>query len=139
MSNLVINSSWDKLKEIFNSLNEKNISQALEQFKVKEICVDGIASVINGEKNVDERCFYNMLEQLGFTQDEIEKTRLCVIGDCKFTTDLYAMLNHFIGYHQVPAQNVGKLIDHIQNDKRELPSVASRILFNVTHPQMHTD
>ncbi len=139
MSKQIYNSSWDKLKEIFGSLNDNNISQALEQFKVKEICVDGITSVINGEKGVDLGCFYNMLEQLGFTQDEIEQTRQCVIGDCRYTTDLYGMLNHFIGYHGTPAQNVGNLVDVVKNDKRELPSRVSRIAYNLSHPHMNTD
>lgn len=139
MSEQIINISWEKLKEIFNSLDENNISEALKQFKVKEICVDGITSVINGEKFVDVGCFFNMLEQLGFTVEEIEEIRLCVIGNCKFTGDLHGMLNHFIGYHGTPAQNIGKLIDAVKNDKRQLPSRISRIKYNITHPEMNTD
>jgi len=139
VSNLIQNDYWGKLTQIFNSLDENNIAKALEEFKVKQICVDGITSKIYGLKDIKFTCFYELLEKLGFSNDEIEKTRICVIGDCHYTTDLYSILNHFIGYHDVPAQNVGKLINVIKNDTRELPSKFQMAKYNLTHPQMSTD
>ena len=139
MSKQIENECWAKLEQIFNSLNEKNISQELEQFGVKEICLDGITSVINGEDHVQELCFSKLLDQLGFTFEQQDEPRLCVIGDCKFTNSIHGLLNHFIGYHNVPAQNVGKLVSVIKNDARELPSRFDRIKYNLKNPQMSTD
>lgn len=139
LSKQIENESWAKLEHIFNSLNEKNISMALEQFGVKEICLDGITSVINGEEKVQELCFGKLLIELGFTFDQQIEPRLCVIGDCKFTSPLHDMLNHFIGYHNVPAQNIGRLISVIKNDARKLPSKIERLKYNFSNPQMSTD
>lgn len=139
MSKQIENESWSKLEHIFNSLNEKNISMALEQFGVKEICLDGITSVINGNEKVQELCFGNLLKELGFKYEQKIEPRLCVIGDCKFTSPLHELLNHFIGYHNVPAQNVGRLISVIKNDTRKLPTKVERLKFNLSNPQMLTD
>ena len=139
MSNQIQNDYWGKLLEIFNSLDENNIEKALEEFGVKQICVDGITSKIYGLKDVKFYCFNELLEKLGFSNEEIEKTRLCVIGDCHYTTDLYGILNHFIGFHEVPAQNIGKLVTALKNDTRDLPSKFGMVKYNLTHPQMSTD
>jgi hypothetical protein len=80
-----------------------------------------------------------LLEKLGFSEEEIDKKRMCVIGDCKYTTDIYGILNHFIGYHDVPAQNVGRLVTALKNDVRELPSKTEMIVYNLLHPHMSTD
>ena len=139
MSKQVQNDSWMKLEEIFNSLNENNIEQALKEFKVKEICVDGITSVIRGEEKVRELCFGKLLTEMGFTYKQQSQIRQCFIGDCKYSNPLTSLLNHFIGYHKVPAQNIGKLIPFIKNDKRKLPSNFERAKYNLSHPQMTTD
>jgi len=139
MSEQIHNTSWEKLVEIFNSLNENNVAKAVEEFKVKQICVDGITSKIYGEKDVKLASFITLLEKLGFSEEEIDKTRSCVIGDCKYTTDIYGMINHFIGYHDVPAQNIGKLVTALKNDVRELPSKIEMFVYNLSHPHMSTD
>jgi len=139
LSEQIHNSSWEKLTEIFNSLNENNVAKAVEEFKVKQICVDGITSKIYGMKDVKLASFITLLEKLGFSEEEINDKRLCVIGDCKFTTDIYGMLNHYIGYHDVPAQNIGKLVNVLKNDVRELPSKTEMIMYNLLHPHMTTD
>jgi len=139
MSEQIHNTSWEKLTEIFNSLNESNVAKAVEEFKVKQICVDGITSKIYGMNDVKFASFIILLEKLGFSEEEINEKRLCVIGDCKYTTDIYGMLNHFIGYHDVPAQNIGKLVTVLKNDVRELPSKTEMILYNLSHPHMSTD
>ncbi len=135
----ILNEPWAKLGEIFNSLDENNISKALKEFKEKQICVDGITSAIRGSKRVEDQCFYGLLKELGFTEKEILKIRLCIVGDCRYTTTLHGMLNHFIGYHEVPAQNVGKLISFLKDDNREMPTKAEGIKYNLTHLQMSTD
>lgn len=139
MSEQIHNTSWEKLVEIFNCLNENNVAKAVEEFKVKQICVDGITSKIYGEKDVKLASFITLLEKLGFSDEEIDKKRLCVIGDCKYTTDIYGILNHFIGYHDVPAQNIGKLVNVLKNDVRELPSKTEMVIYNLLHPHMSTD
>ncbi len=139
MSEQIQNESWEKLTEIFNSLNENNVAKAVEEFKVKQICVDGITSKIYGMKDVKLASFMTLLEKLGFSEEEIDKKRMCVIGDCKYTTDIYGILNHFIGYHDVPAQNVGRLVTVLKNDVRELPSKAEMVVYNLLHPHMSTD
>jgi len=139
VSEQIANDSWSKLSEIFNCLDEDCIKKATEEYRVKEICVDGITSKIYGKKDVEWNTFPKLLLKMGFSVKEIDKFRLCVIGDCKYTTDLYGMLNHFIGYHEVPAQNIGKLVTALKNDARELPSRVERIKYNFSHPQMTTD
>ena len=139
MSEQIQNDSWSKLSKIFSSLDEDCIKKATKDYKVKEICVDGIASKIYGKKDVEWDTFPKLLLTMGFSIEEIEKFRLCVIGDCKYTTDIYGLLNHFIGYHEVPAQNIGQLVTALKNDVRELPSKVERIKYNYTHPQMSTD
>jgi len=139
MSEQIQNESWEKLTEIFNSLNENNVAKAVEEFKVKQICVDGITSKIYGMKDVKLASFITLLEKLGFSEEEIDKRRLCVIGDCKYTSDIYGILNHFIGYHDVPAQNVGRLVSELKNDARELPSKFEMFRYNLLHPHMSTD
>lgn len=139
MSEQIANNSWIKLSEIFNSLDEDCIKKATKEYRVKEICVDGITSKIYGKKDVEWNTFPKLLLKMGFSIEEIEKFRLCVIGDCKYTTDIYGMLNHFIGYHEVPAQNIGKLVIALKDDSRKLPGKGERIKYNLTHPQMSTD
>jgi len=139
MSKQIQNDSWEKLIEIFNCLDENNVAKAVEEFKVKQICVDGITSKIYGMKDVKLACFIELLEKLGFSEEEIDKKRLCVIGDCKYTTDMYGILNHFIGFHDVPAQNIGKLVTVLKNDVRELPSKTEMVVYNLLHPHMSTD
>jgi len=139
MSKQIQNDSWSKLEEIFNSLNDNNIEMALKQFKVKEICVDGITSVIRGEEKLQELCFGGLLKELGFTEKQQLQIRQCIIGDCKYTSTLHDVINHFIGYHKVPAQNIGKLLSILKNDARELPSNFERVKYNLSHPQMQTD
>jgi len=138
VSEQIENDSWIKLGKIFDGLDENCIEKAVKDFKVKEICVDGIASKIYGKKKV-EYGFNNLLQKMGFSEEEIKKSRLCVISDCQYTQSLYNMLNHFIGYHQVPAQNISKLITALKNDTRELPNTVDRIKYNLRHPQMTTD
>jgi len=140
VSNQIQNDAWTKLSEIFNCLDKNNIAKALEEFKIDQICVDGITSKIYGHKDVEFYAFPRLLkEKLGFSTKEIDKIRLCVIGDCRYTSELYSMLNHFIGYHDVPAQNIGNLVNVLKNDTRELPSTVQRMKYNLTHPQMSTD
>ena len=124
---------WDKLSRLLQSVTDEKLEQMKADLDVDEVCVNGLA------RSVDStiRRFSSLLKMMGFDSKEIYKRRQCVVNGCPYDcASLPWMLNHFIGYHEIPIKNIARMVPAIKSDTRK-PELSFKNTIQTLH--MNTD
>ncbi len=116
-------SPYDKLIVLLETGDETVVEKIKSDCKVKnEICIGGfLHGIMKGEGKGNIDSFDADAKKLGFTKDDLDVLRRCVVNGCPFYGELFGTLNHLVGFHKIPFKNVAKLIPIIKDDEREVP------------------
>ncbi len=124
MSTETVNNAWTKLETILNQATPDLIDSIKTDFKHDHVCIATYSKAIfeggnQKSKLADGKRPDEFMNELGFTDKELEKNRMCIISDCEFQNELCNLLNHMIGYHKMPIKNMASVIPAMANDNRE--------------------
>ena len=111
MSTIQENEKWASLSRIMSAMTNDQETRIKAELKVDEICVEGLAKSVHMSET-----FTKLLSEIGFTKEERTKVRNCVTTGCPYNDNLYNMLNHFIGYHNIPIKNIANLLPVMKAD-----------------------
>lgn len=138
------NTAWTKLETILNKATPDLIESIKEDFKHDHVCIATYSQAIFQGGNVKSKLQggippRDFMKQLGFTDEELEKNRLCIIGDCNYQDEICNLLNHMIGYHQMPIKNIASIIPAMATDKREPKKGNAKIVQEIKQTGKGTD
>lgn len=115
--------SWKKLETILTKASPELIESIKKDFKHEHVCIATFSKTLfeGGNSKVPlhaQKTPYDFMMELGFTDEDLSKERLCIISDCEYQDELCNLLNHMIGYHKMPIQNIAKVIPGLAIDTR---------------------
>jgi len=113
---------YDKLALLLENADESVVDKLKSDFKVKELCIAGFLNgIMKGDRKRSQLDFYADAKKLGFTNEELEERKMCVVNGCPYYGDMFVTLNHLVGHHKIPFKNVAKLIPFMKDDDRPVP------------------
>src|SRR3990167_10449091 len=125
--------SWKKLETILTKASPELIESIKKDFKHEHVCIATYSKAIFEGNDAQAKLHgnkspYKFMRDLGFNDDELDKDRLCIISDCEYQNELCGLLNHMIGYHKMPIDNVAKVIPGLAFDSRIVKKGKQRIV-----------
>lgn len=114
---------WDKLANLLEYGTDEVIEELKATHKLRQICINGFTNALtrNSKSRSETTVAFNaFLKELGFTSNEIYQKRMCPLNGCPFhAMSMATLMNHMIGYHDVPIKTLARLVSVIKNDSRE--------------------
>lgn len=137
------NTSWGRLQAILQQASPDLIESIKEDFKHDHVCIASFSQTIfeggkQSKLSSGEHPYYFM-KKLGFTDKELDKNRMCIISDCTYQNELCNLLNHMIGYHDMPIERIANIIPAMANDTRETKSGAQGFMQHIKQSGKGTD
>lgn len=132
--------AWDKLEKILLDATEVNQcfgALAVEENGKVSYCAMGYAAKKAGysDHTLGSSILFpfkvDILKNYGFSAQERSKKRMCTEYDCKWTGCLSFLITHLNDYHKISIPEIGRRIQLIQNDKRNLPPFWKRLFYNL--------
>ena len=118
-----LSTAWTKLETLLNQASPDLIESIKADFGHDHVCIATYSKAIfegrdNKSKLKGDKTPEQFMSELGFSKEELEKNRMCIISDCEFQNELCNLLNHMIGYHKMPIKNIASIIPAMSNDNR---------------------
>lgn len=114
---------FKKLEMVLKQASPDLIESIKEDFKHEHVCIATYSKALfdggNKKSKMDSgETPYHFMKKLGFSDDDLQKNRICMISDCEYQNELCQLLNHMIGYHKMPIQNIASIVPALANDPR---------------------
>jgi len=136
--------AWTKLETLLNQASPDLIESIKSDFGHDHVCIATYSKAIfeggdHKSKLERQKTPEQFMSELGFTKEELEKNRMCIISDCEFQNELCNLLNHMIGYHKMPIKNIASIIPAMANDNRIVKEGVQGFVKRVKHSGRGTD
>lgn len=138
------NTPWTKLKTLLDQASPDLIDSIKADFGQEHVCIVTYSKAIfeggkNKSKLQGEKTPEEFMKELGFTDEDLEKNRMCIISDCEFQNELCNLLNHMIGYHKMPIKNIASIIPAMARDDRVAKKGVQGFIARAKHSGKGTD